>query len=422
MFYKSKIIFFILTFSLMAGAGFAAEIHVGSGQTYSTINNAINASSSGDIIIVHSGTYIEQDLRPKTNTTIQGASGETRPIVDANADAGTHTTAFNIEMVSDVTLMNLDIRGGGGCEDGSITIAQDGSGTNNIVIDNCKISGTNVGGTLTQYNPCHIRISTGGTGENITISNCEITGPYASGIKINGIYVTGITITNCYIHDILHGIAYKWGTDTDKNNKIIHNIIENASERGLYLDQSYVLVENNLFKNISIKDSIRLHDNWNGNNTIINHNTFYNCNGIFLQKECVNNTVTNNIFYNTYSSTTKSVGIALYGSSEQHGTQIYNNLYFHGSQTQLVREYNTAYTVSDWQAHYPSDTGSLNADPLFKNPDSDDFSLQSGSPALLAASDGKNIGADISTIGIMDVSSINDPDAPLSPPINLSIQ
>jgi hypothetical protein len=38
----------------------AAQRHVGSGQAYTTIQAAVDASSSGDVIVVHQGTYNEQ--------------------------------------------------------------------------------------------------------------------------------------------------------------------------------------------------------------------------------------------------------------------------------------------------------------------------------------------------------------------------
>ena len=38
----------------------AATLSVGSGQTYSTIQGAIDAASDNDVIVVHSGTYNEQ--------------------------------------------------------------------------------------------------------------------------------------------------------------------------------------------------------------------------------------------------------------------------------------------------------------------------------------------------------------------------
>jgi hypothetical protein len=59
-------LFFISCFSLNA-----ADLHVGSGQTYSTVQDAVNAASSGDVIIIHAGTYREVVRIAKDGITIQ---------------------------------------------------------------------------------------------------------------------------------------------------------------------------------------------------------------------------------------------------------------------------------------------------------------------------------------------------------------
>ncbi len=48
-----------------------ADLHVGSGQTYSTVQEAVDASSSGDVIIIHAGTYREGVNINVENLTIQ---------------------------------------------------------------------------------------------------------------------------------------------------------------------------------------------------------------------------------------------------------------------------------------------------------------------------------------------------------------
>jgi hypothetical protein len=55
---KIKLIFFLVLIFFTSNA-FSTERHVGSGQTYNTINDAITASSAGDIIIIHDGTYAD---------------------------------------------------------------------------------------------------------------------------------------------------------------------------------------------------------------------------------------------------------------------------------------------------------------------------------------------------------------------------
>ncbi len=49
----------------------AADLHVGSGQTYATIQAAVNAASSGDVIVIHEGTYREEVRISTDGITIQ---------------------------------------------------------------------------------------------------------------------------------------------------------------------------------------------------------------------------------------------------------------------------------------------------------------------------------------------------------------
>ncbi len=43
--------------SLLATTAFAADLHVGAGQTYATVQEAVDAAAAGDVILVHAGQY-----------------------------------------------------------------------------------------------------------------------------------------------------------------------------------------------------------------------------------------------------------------------------------------------------------------------------------------------------------------------------
>ena len=65
----------ILALALMValcGAASAAELHVGTEQTYSTIQDAVDNATSGDTIIVHAGTYEENVEISTPSLTLQG--------------------------------------------------------------------------------------------------------------------------------------------------------------------------------------------------------------------------------------------------------------------------------------------------------------------------------------------------------------
>lgn len=75
------------------------ELHVGSGQTYSSIQDAVDAANATDTIIVHSGTYNENIVVNKT-LIINGINGKNSTIINGN-DALKQTiqiTADNVQL------------------------------------------------------------------------------------------------------------------------------------------------------------------------------------------------------------------------------------------------------------------------------------------------------------------------------------
>ena len=64
-------LFFIICFTLFTSCANAATLEVGAGQAYTTLYQAIGASSSGDRIHLNAGThYLTTNLQPKSGTTI----------------------------------------------------------------------------------------------------------------------------------------------------------------------------------------------------------------------------------------------------------------------------------------------------------------------------------------------------------------
>ena len=80
-----------------------ADLHVGGGQTYTTIADAIDAASDGDTIVIHSGTYTENVIVDK-ELTLTGQGG-TEPIIQVSAGNGITIRADN------VTIHGLEIQG-----------------------------------------------------------------------------------------------------------------------------------------------------------------------------------------------------------------------------------------------------------------------------------------------------------------------
>ena len=97
---KWRIILVIALWLVFCGMASAVELHVGSGQTYSTIRGAVDAAGDGDVIIVHAGSYTEH-VRVAKRLTLLGEG----------ADVVTVTAAVTSEHIFYVTADYVNISG-----------------------------------------------------------------------------------------------------------------------------------------------------------------------------------------------------------------------------------------------------------------------------------------------------------------------
>ncbi len=111
--------------------GSPAELHVGLGQPYATIQSAVDAASPGDTIVVHPGIYIETVDVAKSHITIGSLLGNpSDTIVDAG---GADDHVFDITNQTGVTLTGFTIRNAKGTTKGVAGIYVRGS-------TDCRIS------------------------------------------------------------------------------------------------------------------------------------------------------------------------------------------------------------------------------------------------------------------------------------------
>jgi len=190
---------FNLTFIalLLLGRLIAADLHVGSGQTYSTISAAETAASASDTIIVHSGTYSEDLTIDVANLTIINNAGDSPTLsgrIDANADGitidglivtgwaeGFH--AIDFTNVDQGTVQNCTIHTPA-VSSGSMSGVYIRNG-NRMLVDNNEIYATRKGVNVAAG---HSSDSTYANG--IIISNNDIHDNAADGIDIHGEYFT----------------------------------------------------------------------------------------------------------------------------------------------------------------------------------------------------------------------------------------
>jgi parallel beta-helix repeat protein len=166
---------------------------VGPTGNYKTIQAAVNAASTGNTILVSSGTYIENVNIAKT-LTLKAASGAT-PIVDANKKyPGIWVKASNVR-VEGFTIQN------GGSLYSGIYVAATGA-----TIVNNKISGCGWGIYLISSTGCTLQGNTvsGATTNGISLvssKNNVVTTSTTSGDKV-GLMISGTSTGNVlYLND-----------------------------------------------------------------------------------------------------------------------------------------------------------------------------------------------------------------------------
>ncbi len=236
----------------IVGQAQAATHYVDPGDS---IQDAINAASDGDNIIVNDSTYTENIIVNQTGLAIQSNNGSVSCIVDAGGAIGINITVNNT-LVEGFTVRNGS-RG--------ISVHNDSFTVKNVTIDNC------------------------------TIYNC--TYDFGYGIYCDG--VTESTINNTQVNDTRSGVYL---SSTSYSNITGNNITSNSQE-GIHLyesDNNNITGNNTIYSNTA--HGIWLY-NSDGNN--ISGNSIYdNSNGIMLSGT---GNANNDIYYNNIYDNTDGI-------------------------------------------------------------------------------------------------------------------
>ncbi len=202
---KYKIILSILVILLSAGFANAATLNVGQGQTYTTIQSAVNAAKTDDVISVSEGTYSENIVVKMNGISIIGQD-KGKTIIDGKKTGSVIRIEANNVTVSGFTIQNS---GGSGQYDAGITLY----GSNNNEIANLIIVNNIVGISIYQ-----------GSNNNVVSGN---------DIRQNskyGVYVFASNDNKIYNNNIQdNGIGF-YG-DTARTNQIYsNNFIDNTNQ------------------------------------------------------------------------------------------------------------------------------------------------------------------------------------------------
>jgi len=284
-----RIIAVVAVVALILGLGVSSsiaageELHVGPGEDYDTISEALEAASDGDTIIVHEGTY-DENVDVSKAVTIEAAEDD-EPLVD-----GHEGPAF-IFTANGATLKGIGVVSSGEDSKGIAVYSA------HCLIQENRISGEDITGILLDNGAQHNQIidnEVEGTVAGIILE----TGCHHNNIQANGIFETtdlGISMTDSH------------------HNTVFKNTIEAESE----YEERYAIIASE-----------------GSSQNTITENRIFGCwtQGISLYMECASNLIFDNVFSGDFedsainiecSSNNEIVDNLITGSCGWNGISIY---------------------------------------------------------------------------------------------------
>ena len=345
-----------LVVAITAFSGTAVADIINVPGDFPTIQEAIDASMDGDEVEVHPGTYIETINFLGKAITVRSSDGPQVTIIDAQ-QTGTVVTCNNGEG-PDTVLDGFTVTGG------------DPSGMRNVgsspAVTNCTFSGNTVigddddGGGMfnVQSNP--------------TVTNCTFSGNSADD-RGGGMYnlISSPMVTNC---------AFS-GNTADYGGGMFNDFVANPTVTNCtFSDNSAELRGGGMYNFVSSPTVT--------NCTFIGNSADR---GAGMADDNSNSTVTNYTFAGNAADS--GGGVHNFASSlTVNNCVVWGNL-----PDQLFDEpfSTTAVLHSDIQGGWPG-IANIDADPLFVDPDNDDYRLTAGSPCI-DAGDNSAVPKDIVT-------------------------
>jgi len=256
----------------------AATLTVGSDGQYSSIQDAINASNSGDVISVKPGTYREFIRIKKSNISLVRAS-TTRPVIIGRIDSRKN---------NNILIDGFEVREWSGVSHG-ITISYG----QYLTVRNCIIHD---GPDIRSDSGIYCRNSNNVSIEKNEIYNCKKGVNIPSGHSSNGDYSGGIKIVGNKIHDCpVDGIDIHGEYFTISDNLIYDNIGKDlvrthpdgiqfiASTVDGYTSVQHARVFNNIIRNHTqniFTEGTESEENSNCQDVHIYNNVIYNTSGV----------------------------------------------------------------------------------------------------------------------------------------------
>jgi predicted outer membrane repeat protein len=164
-----RMVLMILGIALFSSPCFTATIYVP--DNYPTIQVAINASASGDTIVVRPGTYVENIFFPGKAIHVKSEAGPTATVIDGNQSG--HVVSFRYGDISTTVLEGMTITNGRSSDGGGVYCSDSSPSIVHCVISGNVASDDGGGIYCSEAAP--------------TLTNVSITGNTAAGAG-GGIY------------------------------------------------------------------------------------------------------------------------------------------------------------------------------------------------------------------------------------------
>ncbi len=372
-----------LSLGLVVPFGYTATREVGAGRAYSTIQAAVTDAQPGDTVLVNAGTYSES-----VSTERDGAHGK-RITIKAGGKVVLRG-GFNIKH-SYISIDGFEITASGG---------------NAIFVDRdanyCEILNNNIhdfGPYRAIYMPKKVKVPA-----HFAPTGCLIKGNWIHGSKAAKVYIA-LTGINHIIEDneIGPGVIIEDAFRPFGDNHVIrNNYIHDVKSGGGHTDVFQIFGVNNWrVRNLVFEKNTII--NWKGqpwmadctpdSGIITIRNIFQNIRGAGISY-CPQTRVYNNVFHETgYGKIGKAIFIrsrSPRGSGEH--SEVRNNIFsrtggYRGGWYSVAQGARSTFK-GDHNLVFPRRRGFREAhgingkDPLFMNPSTGDFHLQSGSPAI----------------------------------------
>ena len=414
----------LLTAFFVCGAGrftHAMDLYVapnGNDSTARTANNignpwrtpakAFQTAVAGDTVYFRAGTYTVT-----TQIDVQGNDGTaSAPITFRNYPGEAVTIAGRVSGGRKgntviylgkgyVVFQGLTLTAEGLGNEGAIVFVdgEDHPRADNVSFIDCTF---NLISATSQDNTSCLRFQHAAA-RNGTVLRCIFRGN-GNGVQI--FRSPGIVVKNSDISVIGNGIYVKHSNASTPGNgmEFSYNYIHDCGRGGIRSVANYSRVVHNLFVNCNYQsgDAAGIGDGGNGGNyNTIDHNTVIGVSGeggpINFKTDggpgVFHNTVTNNITYSGYNGWHEFGSDSFVGDADiRSDYNLYNST--------AVRQYGNSYSLAGWRTRNGRDSRSLSGTPTFVGGGGiTGYALRSGSLGKGAASDGTDIGANVSQVG-----------------------